>query len=791
MATFAGQWGPHPFIDGEGDAVPNAVVTVRNLDATLATLYTGRTKAAPLLNPLPLGVSGGAPGLDDEANGTFYADPGPYTLTVTVGGVEVFAGPITVPVDPAEALADGTAVALVEAEAAARAAADDAEAAARASAVTAEAVARAAAVSAEAASRIAGDSTEATARAAADTTESTARVAGDAANAAAATAALTAAQAAQAEVDTYPAPGDIATNEDLLGKADLVTGKVPEAQLPDLVASAQPLLRRIKRGVEDATMLVIGDSTADWVALFAALFAGDWPTHTFNLHAWSTGSTAYAAPTVVQTGSGARTVDIYRASSGGWRTLTVLAPNFDTMVKAIPAPDVIVVALGHNEAAVTADARERYLALTESLTAAWPLAEIIVVAQNPNQTDDEQAERAAVYEQIAAARGYGFIDVHQAFADVGDFSIHMDDTVHPDASGYALWAAEVHRHFQLRRASATRTRPPSSLLEPSENLLDNGHFGAFIGALPDKWTGANVTATKDTVDYRSPNGYSIVLSAVAPGNAAYISQSLPLAFVRNSWVTIAALVKVAAGKPYSAGNVGLKDSAGESKSLGHASYGRDGWRWEIVSRFFGPTVTSPVVRLYADSASGSADGTGEARFDCAIVARGMLPRDLPLDLDNPLPTVAAPTLYLPAGSFGLNAGSPALGAAGLMSAFLMDAASVERIAAAFVLDTEWSTFHVDLDWTNIGAGSGDVSWSAVYQHRNAGTALGSAQTTLLATTAFTAPAQTVSARTRLASDVAVGGGALKSIRLAREASDAGDTLANDAGVLGILLTRAS
>lgn len=103
MTIYAGQWGPENFIDTAGNAVPSAAVSIFLTDGTtLATLYANRDRTVGLANPLPTDQPTGSLGLDDEANGFFWVDPGRYIMSVSYGGSLVFHGPITVGVDPSE-----------------------------------------------------------------------------------------------------------------------------------------------------------------------------------------------------------------------------------------------------------------------------------------------------------------------------------------------------------------------------------------------------------------------------------------------------------------------------------------------------------------------------------------------------------------------------------------------------------------------------------------------------------------------------------------------------------------
>lgn len=72
--------------------LPSQSVTVKKLDATNATLYTTRLKAATATNPATT---------DSSGNLSFFADPGQYNLSITIGGTTTTTL-VTVPVDPSE-----------------------------------------------------------------------------------------------------------------------------------------------------------------------------------------------------------------------------------------------------------------------------------------------------------------------------------------------------------------------------------------------------------------------------------------------------------------------------------------------------------------------------------------------------------------------------------------------------------------------------------------------------------------------------------------------------------------
>ena len=407
-----------------------------------------------------------------------------------------------------------------------------------------------------------------------------------------------------------------------------VAGIAISEQIGTPQAATQVLLKKLKRGQQDAKILVLGDSTSndptEWPTILAGLLSGDWTGCIVRVIPWS--GTAWGAPVTVG-GSGPRTLDVYNASIAGWVTTHVLAPYFNDIVAATQ-PDLTIINLGHNDNAVTADFYSRYSALTESVMAAAPDSGLICLAQNPKTSDNTQALKAQQIEQLCAARGYGLIDIHQMFVDRGDYSSWMYDSVHPNLVGHAAIAAEIHKSFTYRRGAVPAARQMSSLLLPGENLVKNGDFSAFAGAVPDNWAAVACTTTKDTSSYESPNGYSVVVTDLAGVAVSYIHQALPVRLVRGGWVTVSARVLIGTSEPYSSGCVGVIDSAGTTNSLGYsaADRGKGGWRWETVSRFIPASATTANVRVYSSTIS-AFDG-GVVRVDRIVVRRGRLPGDV-------------------------------------------------------------------------------------------------------------------------------------------------------------------
>lgn len=152
-------------------------------------------------------------------------------------------------------------------------------------------------------------------------------------------------------------------------------------------------------------------------------------------------------------------------------------------------------------------------------------------------------------------------------------------------------------------------------------------------------------------------------------------------------------------------------------------------------------------------------------------------------------------VWLGAGDFELGYASPSrsrLTNSGYPG-WLLDASSIEGIIASARLPTHYSTFHVDLYWTNAGAGAGDayirfgVSMTGDGESLNNYSGKG-----FTSFGAVTAPAQWVLEVTRLTASAGTNqSGEIFGIYIDRLADDAADTLGNDIAIVGVLITKAS
>lgn len=148
-------------------------------------------------------------------------------------------------------------------------------------------------------------------------------------------------------------------------------------------------------------------------------------------------------------------------------------------------------------------------------------------------------------------------------------------------------------------------------------------------------------------------------------------------------------------------------------------------------------------------------------------------------------------VYLPAGSF-FGAGGPTqdVFGGGYASVWRLDAAAVEGVAANLIVPTGWATVDIDLWWGNAATSAGDVVWELTPYNAAEGAQAGSAGVPISNTLAAPATAG-LTEKSTLTTGFAVTPGNLLNLYIQRTATAGGDTLANDAALLGINVRKAS
>jgi lysophospholipase L1-like esterase len=401
------------------------------------------------------------------------------------------------------------------------------------------------------------------------------------------------------------------------------------------------LLRKLSEGLEDCSIVVIGDSTgagyATWVGKVLDALASRYPAYTVKYRDWTDGESEYNSASTKQTGSGSKTLTLYNASVASTNAHYHMAPYFEAMV-ASRQPDLIFFNHGHNHGATLEPFWWDGLTVTtETITRACPASEVVVIAQNP-RTDankEVQAKRQFVTEQVAQMRGFGFANIHRVFlnADLSASSLLNEDGIHPNSTGHTLWATEIFRLLSLEGRPATQ--PPSSFLLPVvANGFANGDFSSFASppTLPS-WTATNATLEKDTTNFESANGYAVKMKTTTPGSASRIQQGLSgnaLRRFNGEWATMTARVRIPSGSTGIPGRVSIVENNGshagtsssDSLTKSGVGLGTNGFRWTKTSRRIAADCTSLTCTIACEESP-----AGEVTIDRVSLVPGALPKD--------------------------------------------------------------------------------------------------------------------------------------------------------------------
>ena len=418
----------------------------------------------------------------------------------------------------------------------------------------------------------------------------------------------------------------------------------PAAPASTAAATTARLLAKLRRGVEDAAVVLLSDSTGDatneWFYLAMQAIAARFPAYTVTYRLWSDGSQAYGSPSTVQTGTGSHTLAIYNCSvSGKWPTYHLV--GIDKAVRDV-FPDLVMISHGHNDASIATigEMRDRMLALTESVKSLAPLAGVLQMSQNPNALVDGlvQQRMAEQYALVAQMTGNGWVDILRVFEQAGAVApgptTYMLDDRHPNSTGHILWAnAILTQAFPDAPVGSAGpwAQQPSLITTPGIQLLTNGDLTSF--ASPPTltgWSAQNCTPSKDTTNFESAGGYSVLVASdtAAP---SYIYQALNtniLPRYRSRYLTIAARIFVwsSSTNQIQSGRLSvMQNGSAQGSCNGYQRF--DGWMWMVFSVLVLSNCTSFEVRLYADSAS---TGAGKMSVDRVICTPGILPRGVAL-----------------------------------------------------------------------------------------------------------------------------------------------------------------
>jgi hypothetical protein len=153
------------------------------------------------------------------------------------------------------------------------------------------------------------------------------------------------------------------------------------------------------------------------------------------------------------------------------------------------------------------------------------------------------------------------------------------------------------------------------------------------------------------------------------------------------------------------------------------------------------------------------------------------------------------SIFVPMKDFTAVAGTPAIAihGGGRRNVLAFANAGTETADAWVRIPKGWESVAASVVWINAGSGSGDVVWRVQGLASIAGESINAVDNTGGAGTTTTAGAQDVVVVSPMTGNLTVDENDYLSFRVSRlggTADDSPDTLGNDAGLIGVLLTRA-
>lgn len=396
--------------------------------------------------------------------------------------------------------------------------------------------------------------------------------------------------------------------------------------------TATRFLNKINLGVDDVSILLIGDSVSDqpgeWFYLVGQYLGTTYPTHTVSYRAWDTATETYATATTLSTGSGSRTIRLWNCAVAATNSYYVMASRLQTAV-IDTAADVVMIAEGHNHTESNDPSFGLFLALTQTITDVLPDAQIVMSSLNP-RTDGNNARIQMAYDhsrRVASRYGYIFVDPYRAFIEYPSYATALIDVggIHPNSTGHAVWRDVAKRIFKPRKEAPPLSQLSSTFSTVDENLVRNARFlkwSAGTTTVPDFWTlsGTGSSIAQSTVTELSPTPARLITAA--SGNSAWIRQQLDARDqpkVKGRYVTLSARIFVPSSVTtdlviraiisYSA-NVTQVTSAYVPTYSTLPGPVKNGYMWIVANTFLPTSVPSDVtVGVYLSGVTAAAELT--------------------------------------------------------------------------------------------------------------------------------------------------------------------------------------
>lgn len=382
----------------------------------------------------------------------------------------------------------------------------------------------------------------------------------------------------------------------------------------------------LKLGFSDASILVHSDSTGnettEWVYKLGEWYAKSYPNYTVDYYLWDDGSGNYSSPITIQTGTNGHTLSIYNYANSGKAVEFIQGASFQAACIDIPDCDLVYINHGHNLGTTTSflatwrTYAPRFLSVMKDITDRHSGAGVVLIAQNPRRDSDYITPWVKTLIDIASITGCDVADSHTPFVLLGKPEDLYNDPTHPSAKGSLITVDSI-----IKLHGGENCLVPN-LQQTTDNLLDNGDFSAFDGAVPDGFTLTAGAVAKETTIQKSPNGYSVHISG-ANGRITWTCPGYLRDSLKGHFITLLARVYIPEGQPSTSGVIALASTSYSGNNSITTNQNHGGWHWRSVTHYLDPADSYLQVRLYGDTS-----GSGEAYFDRVILCKGKLPKDI-------------------------------------------------------------------------------------------------------------------------------------------------------------------
>lgn len=409
-------------------------------------------------------------------------------------------------------------------------------------------------------------------------------------------------------------------------------------------ASALAALRAAIEGeTSDLRVLVVGDSTGDAqtekVFKLATRLAREYPRLGVAYRLYDYDTASWGATIVLQASSNGFTLTFDNTSKSLSMPRKMMASCFTSAISTLPRCDLKIWNHGKNVSRVypLPTRLGEFLAAMEQVDRAWPNAPQVALLQNPNLFDDdrllwEEALRA-IYK---SNRRLQIIDTGAAILAAGRppaMFVDADSTgMHPSQIAADMEVDAIMAAWRLAGTVAGVASVPTTTISAT-NLLVNGDFAAFPGAVPTDWAaGGGAAISKDATRVDPENPAPAWSVKVANGNG-YLSQVITdpaklAAMASAGSITLWFREYTIAGQTNAGEAQIIITSPSEgtviSTSIGGHNQGGAFYDGCVASVDTIPDATSVEVRLL----SANFAGAFEANFSRAVLVTGPVPHKM-------------------------------------------------------------------------------------------------------------------------------------------------------------------